>query len=160
MYTLRAESRTFDLVSEKEISPDVWQTYETWHLDQNTTEILHLGRDEYEGDIYQATMTWDEPIPYLKLPIADYAGTSWSFETFALMPPASGMDSLHIEGTIEIEDFTMNLTADYNPLNGTFNGCYVHHLYGEKHPVAQRVVMPQDNGPGDSDTLYVYDWEL
>ena len=175
-----AGTGTFDLVSEKEISPDVWQTYETWHLDQNTTEILHLGRDEYEGDIYQATMTWDDPIPYLKLPIADYAGTSWSFETFALMPPASGMDSLHIEGTIEIEDFTMNLTADYNPLNGTFNGCYVHHLYGDLEfylegamvgtesmheitwlsPGVGPARIAQDNGPGDSDTLYVYDWEL
>jgi hypothetical protein len=170
----------FDLVTEAEISPDVWQTYEIWHLARNTAEILHMGRDEYEEGVYQATITWDEPIVYMKLPIGDYAGTSWNFETFALMPLANGMDSLHIEGTVEIEDFPANLLADYDPLDGTFKGCCVHHLYGDLEfylegslvgtesfheitwlsPGAGPVRIVNDNGPSDRDTLYVYDWEL
>jgi len=175
-----AGTGNFDVVLEEEVSPDVWETNEVWHLDQNPTEILHLGRDEYDDGVYQGTMTWDEPIPYLKLPIGDHAGDSWDFATFALLPPESGMDSLHIEGTVEIDYPTVDLLADYDPLYGTFRGCYVHHLYGDLEfylegvlvgtdsfheitwlsPGAGPVRIVQDNGPGDSDTLSVYGWEL
>ena len=171
-------TETFDIVSEGEISPEVWRTYETWHMGQNTNEILHLGRDEYDEGVYQATMAWDEPIIYLKLPIAGHAGTSWNFETFALMDPASGMDSLYIWGAVEIESSSSNLTADYESLHGTFVGCYIHHLYGNLEFYLEGALVGTESfhektwlspgvgpvgvvsGPGDSDTLYVYDWEL
>ncbi len=171
---------TFDLIRESEIAPDVWETYETWHLAQNTTEIMHLGREEYEEGVSRATMTWNEPIIYLKLPVGDHAGASWDFETFALMPPASGMDSLHIEGSVMIEDLPVDLLAGYDPLNGTFRECYIHHLYGDLEfylegilvgtesfheitwlsPGAGPVKIVNDNGPSERDTLYVYDWEF
>jgi hypothetical protein len=171
---------TFDVHFEEEVSPETWAMNEVLHLSLNETEILHLGRDEYDEGLYQSTMTWDEPITYIKLPIDGYAGTSWNFETFAPMDPASGMDSLHIEGTVEIEDFPVNLVADYDPLHGTFKECYVHHLYGDMEfylegdlvgtesfheitwlsPGVGPVRIVHDNGPGNSDTLYVYDWEI
>ena len=172
---------TFDLVMEVETSPEIREIDETWHLSQNTNEMMHLGRDTYDEDgLYRATMTWDEPIPYLKLPIGDHAGTGWNFETFALMPPESGMDSLHIEGSVDIEDFPVDLTADSDPIDGTFRGCYIHHLHWSIEfylggslvgteslhettwfsPGAGPVRIVDDIGPSEGDTLIVYDWEL
>jgi hypothetical protein len=168
----------FDLITEYEVSPDVWITSDIWHMDKNTTEILHMGRDQYAEGTHQFTMTWDEPIIYMRLPIGDYAGTSWNFETFAIISESAEMDSLTIAGTVEIEDFPVNLTADYGPLNGTFKGCYIHHLYGDMvfyldgsevgsdsfhmmtwfSPGAGPVKIVE--GTSLSDTMYVYDWEL
>lgn len=169
---------TFDLLTEFEVSPGLWATGEIWHMDKNTTEIMHMGRDQYEDGTYQFTMTWNEPIVYMRLPIDNYAGDSWSFETFALLSPSTGMDSLTIAGMVEIEDFPVNLTADYDPLYGTFKGCYVHHLSGNMVFYLEGAEVGNDSfhmitwyspgagpvkiieGPAFSDTMYVYDWEL
>lgn len=171
-------TETFDIVTEEETSPGVWRTYEIWHMDRNTTEILHLGRDDYEDGSLDASMTWNDPIVYLKLPVGDHAGTSWNFETFAAMDPASGMDSLYITGTVEIEEFPTSLTADYESLHGTFSGCYIHHLIGNLEFYLEGELVGTESfhektwlspgvgpvrivgNPGDTDTLYVYDWEL
>jgi hypothetical protein len=167
---------TFDLVIDEEVSPQSWETNEVRHLADGSTDILYLGRDEYEEGVYQFTMTWNEPVFYIGFPLSGYAGSSWNFERYA----THGTDSLYFEGAIEIEEYPVDLLADYDPLNGTFEGCYVHHMYGSLEfyedgvlsgtesfheitwlgPSLGPVRIVYDKGPGDSDTLYVYGWEF
>ena len=168
---------TFDLVRERETSPDVWSTEEVWHMFQDTNEMLYLGRDLYEGGVLQTTMTWEDPIPYLEFPLAAHAGTSWDFETPGVPNPASGVDSCHVAGTVEIEELRVDLISGSDLLEGIFVGCYVHRLHGTLEcyldgalvgtenldertwfsPGAGPVSVIRNNG---SDTLSVYDWEL
>ncbi len=169
---------TFDLAVEYEISPDVWAVGDIWHMQESANEILHLGRDQYEEGLFRFTMTWHEPIVYLRFPIEDYAGTSWNFDTYAVVEESATMDSLTIAGTAEIEESAVDLTADYAPLHGTFAGCYIHHLYGEMVFYLEGSEVGSDSfhmitwyspgagpvkiieGTALGDTSYVYDWEL
>ena len=167
----------FDLVFREEASPESWETNEVRHLLlDDMTYIAYFGRDEYEEGVYQFTMTWNEPVFYIGFPLSGYAGSSWNFERYA----THGTDSLYFEGAIEIEEYPVDLLADYDPLNGTFEGCYVHHMYGTYElyedgvlsgtesfheimwlsPSLGPVRIVYDKGAGGSDTLRVYDWEF
>jgi len=133
------------------------------------------------------TTVLDEVRPRLlgASPANGAAGEMTSLNTVALtfsepMNPDFQMpaDNLTIAGTVEIEDLSVNLTAAYDPLNGAFRGCYVHHLYGDMVFHLEGSAVGDDSfhmitwyapgagpvkiveGTALGDTSYVYDWEL
>lgn len=148
---------------------------DVWHMRKTGTEIQHLGRDEYDDGVYQFTMTWDTPLPYIKLPIANYLGDTWYFATGATLDEHY---SIEISGRVEIEPYPVNLVSEI--LYGTFDGCYVHHLYvtttfyedgipvdeGSLHHKTWlsegvgwvMIVNEEDGDPPD--TLVVFDWDI
>lgn len=144
------------------------------HLKKTSSVIQHLGRSEYEDGVYQFSMTWDEPLPYIKLPIDSYIGSSWTFATTATIDDSTSME---LSGHVEIEPLRVDLVSE--ALRGTFRGCCVHHLYvdftisvngfpvdsGSNHqimwlaPGVGPVQIVNSDG-GGSDTLKVADWNM
>lgn len=161
---------TFDIVFE-----DFGGVHDIWHMKKTGTEIQHLGRDEYDEGSYDFTMMWDEPLPFLKLPLQSHIGETWYFSTGATLDPNHAMT---LDGSVEIEDYPVNLVSE--ELNGTFRGCYVHHLnitvifyeYGvpadtntihDKTWLAEGVGWVRqvsEESEGDTDTLVVVDWDI
>lgn len=150
-------------------------TQEIVHLKKTSTQIQHLGRDEYHDGSYAFSMIWDSPLPYIKLPVENYLGQSWSFSTTSTIDDSTTMT---LSGHMEVEASTIDLVSD--ALRGTFKGCAVHHLYGDytmyvhgnpvdEGHVHQILWLAPGVGPvqivnaddgGGSDTLRVYDWSL
>ncbi len=163
-------SGTFDIVFRDFDGID-----EIWHMRNTGNEIQHLGRDEYDNGVYDFTMTWDTPLPYLKLPIGNYVGQTWHFDTSATIDEHY---SIEITGSVEIEAYPVNLESEL--LHGTFAGCYIHHLdaattfYEDGTPVDEgsfhekswlaegigrvMIVIEEDGDPPD--TLVVFDWDI
>ncbi len=147
---------------------------EVVHLKKTSTQIQHLGRDEYRDGNYNSSMIWNDPLPYIKLPVASYLGQTWNFSTTAALNDSMTMS---LSGRIEIEASTVDLASD--ALSGTFKACAVHHLYadftiylrgnpvdeGQAHQIMwlapgvgpAQIVNVYDGG---SDTLRVFDWSL
>jgi hypothetical protein len=141
------------------------------YFKKTSSAIQHLGRSNYDGGTFQFTMMWNQPIPYIKLPISNYLGQSWNFSATATVGDTIDVD---LSGHIEIEPATVNLVN--TTLHGTFKGCYVHHLYADLYmshdgnPVDEQHVhqilwLAPGVGPvqivdigGGSDTLRVVDW--
>lgn len=152
----------------------VGQTREIVHLRKTASEVYHRGRSEYDDGAYQFSMMWNDPILYLRFPLESYLGQSWNFSTTATI---SATRSMSLSGRCEIEAAKVNLVSGV--LNGTFRGCYVHHLYadfimyengipvdeGSAHQIMWLApgvgpVQMVSQDPGYSDTLRVYDWSL
>ena len=91
-------------------------------IDGNT--IYHVGREEYDEGILEQTMIWDEPMPYIKLPVPDHAGESWPVSSTITVGEEVVMS---LSGTCEIEAGTVTVSAPF--MEGVFVNCYVHHLY-------------------------------
>ncbi|MBN2072147.1 MAG: Ig-like domain-containing protein [Candidatus Krumholzibacteriota bacterium] len=91
-------------------------------LDGNT--VYHVGREEYDDGVSVMTMIWDDPMPYIKLPVPDHAGESWSVSATLTVESELVMS---ISGTCEIESGTTTVEAP--GMTGVFRQCYVHHLY-------------------------------
>ncbi|MCK4537669.1 MAG: Ig-like domain-containing protein [Candidatus Krumholzibacteria bacterium] len=85
--------------------------------------VYHVGRAEYNEGVMAGTMVWDDPMPYVKLPVPDHAGESWPVS--ATMTVGEQV-VLSISGTCEIESRTVTVSAPY--MEGVFRECYVHHL--------------------------------
>ena len=161
---------TFDIVCEDDLG-----IYDIWHMKKIGNEIQHLGRDEYDEGSYDFTMTWDEPLTYLKLPLQSHLGETWNFSTGATLDPNH---SITLEGSAGIEDYPVNLVSE--ELGGTFRGCYVHHLditvtfieYGvqtgsntmhEKTWLAEGIGWVKqitEESESGTDTLVVVDWDI
>jgi hypothetical protein len=86
--------------------------------------VYHVGRAEYDEGILEETMIWDSPMPYIKLPVPDYAGESWSISTTLTVEEVLVMS---LSGHCEVESETVTVSAPY--MEGVFIECYVHHLY-------------------------------
>lgn len=151
-------------------------TQEITHFKKTSTEIQHLGRDEYEDGVYQFTMTWLAPLTYMKFPPQNHLGETWNFSTSATIDASTTMS---LSGHTEIEANTVDLVSD--ALHGTFKGCCIHHLYvdyvryvdgisvdsGTMHQITWlspgvgpvQIVTTNSDGSG-SDTLRVVDWSL
>jgi hypothetical protein len=141
------------------------------HLRKTPTQIQHLGRDEYHDGVYEFSMMWDQPLPYIKLPVDSYIGQSWDFSASSTIDEST---SLSLSGHVDIEPTTVDLVSE--ALRGTFKGCCVHHLYvdltmyvdgnpvDEAH-VHQILWLAPGVGPVQmanvgEDTLRVFDWSL
>jgi hypothetical protein len=111
-------SGTFDIVFE-----DSYGIHDVWHCRATGSEIQHLGRDEYDEGTYEITMMWDEPLTFLRLPVPDHAGETWSFSTGASLGAGQ---SLSLVGSVSIEPYQQNVISE--EMHGMFKGCYVHHL--------------------------------
>lgn len=153
---------------------EVGRTAEIVHLRKASSEIYHRGRSEYEDGAYEFSMMWDDPILYLRFPLENYLGQSWSFSTTATI---SQTVSMSLSGRCEIGAAKVNL--ENGVLEGTFRGCYVHHLFADyiiyengipidEGSVHQILWLAPGVGPvqfvsedgGGADTLRVYDWNL
>jgi methionine-rich copper-binding protein CopC len=110
---------TFEVVLREEML-----IHDIWHMKATSAQIQHLGIDSYD-DIgnYEFTLTWDDPLPFLKLPVPSYADSTWDFSTTSSL----GSYNVTITGHVEIEKLPVNMVRE--DLYGTFKGCYVHHLY-------------------------------
>lgn len=161
---------TFDIVYEETSG-----IHDIWHMRKTGSEIQHLGRDEYDEGAYLFTMTWNDPLTYLKFPVENHLGETWYFSTGATL---DADHSMTLEGSVEIEDYPVNLES--GEMHGTFRGCYVHHLnatvifyeYGvpadtsvmhEKTWLAEGIgwvkQVAEETGD-DPDTLNVVDWDI
>ncbi len=156
---------TFDIVFE-----EVSEIREIWHMQWTSTCILHLGRDEYDGGIYEFTMTWNDPMSFLKLPVTDWADSTW--ESSTTFEGGSGTETIDCEFHIGGE--AVDLEND--ELEGTFKGCYIHSMSvtlnkgtGGEHAIHYtswlapgigwiKTAIEDDYNPPD--TLVVYRWEL
>lgn len=145
------------------------------HLRKTASVIQHLGRSEYDdAGAFKFSMMWDEPLPYIKLPIESYLGQSWTFATTSTIDDST---SMVLSGHVEMDPARVDLVSD--ALRGTFKGCCVHHLYIEytisvngnpvdANSVHQIMWLAPGVGPvqivnsddGGSDTLRVVDWNL
>jgi len=144
------------------------------HLRKTSAAIQHLGRSEYEDGVFEMSMIWDDPIPYLKLPIDSYIGSSWAFATIGTINDTTSID---LSGTVEIEPIRVDLVSD--ELRGTFKSCCIHHLRVE-YTISVKGI-PVDSGSnhqimwlapgvgpvqiifsdaGGTDTLNVTDWNM
>ncbi|MDD4857106.1 MAG: Ig-like domain-containing protein, partial [Candidatus Krumholzibacteria bacterium] len=149
-------------------------TQEVVHLKKTSTQIQHLGRDEYHDGEYDFSMIWDTAIPYVKLPVENYLGQSWTFSTTASISDSMTMD---LSGHMEVEASQVDLVCD--ALYGTFKNCTIHHLIGsytmylhgnpvDEGEVHQIMWLAPGVGPvqivnidgGGSDTLRVVDWSF
>ncbi len=150
-------------------------TQEVVRLRKSASDIFHLGRDEYQSGVYQFSMIWDDPLLYIRLPLENYLGDTWTFSTAATISPDMTMT---LSGRIEIEANKVDLLS--SELYGTFRGCYVHHLYadwimyengnpvdeGGTHqilyfaPGVGPVLRISNDSGGYTDTLRIYDWNL
>ena len=151
-------------------------TQEITHFKKTTTEIQHLGRDEYQNGVYQFTMTWLAPLTYMKYPPQSHLGETWNFSTSAAIDDSTTMS---LSGHTEIEANTVDLVSE--ALNGTFKGCCIHHLYadyvryvhgisvdsGTMHQitwlspgVGPVQIISSNSGGSGTDTLRVVDWSL
>jgi hypothetical protein len=149
-------------------------TQEVVHLKKTSTQIQHLGRDEYHDGNFNLSMIWDAPIAYIKLPVENYLGQSWTFSTTATINDSTTMD---ISGHMEVESSLVDLVCD--ALHGTFKDCAIHHLIGsytiylrgnpvDEGDVHQIMWLAPGVGPvqivnadgGSSDTLRVVDWNF
>ncbi len=71
------------------------------HLRKTASVIQHLGRSEYDEDgIFELSMMWNDPIPYIKLPIESYLGQSWTFATTGTINDSM---SIALSGHIELD---------------------------------------------------------
>ena len=87
-----------------------------------STQVLHLGRDDYQDGSYEDTWTWDDPLLYLKLPIQNHMGEIWDFSTTFTV----GTESATLDGRIVI---ALNDTSITNEeLWGTFKDCISHNM--------------------------------
>lgn len=85
--------------------------------------VYHVGREEYDEGILDETMMWDEPMPYVKLPVPAYAGDSWPISTTLTI---EDQVVLSLSGTCEIESGTVMVNSPF--MEGVFHECYIHHL--------------------------------
>ncbi len=144
---------------------------EVWHMQLTSTELLHLGRDEYSGGNYQFSIYWDDPLTFLKLPLDDHLGDSWVLSS--TFPNPDGPGSLQVEGTSSIEASTEDTQSEL--LEGTFRDCIVNHLsitIAEGTPGEQQIdltihyvsslgwcrIIEEDDESEVPDSLYVGDW--
>lgn len=153
---------------------DIGDIEEKVHLRKTASTIQHLGRSEYDDGEYEFTMTWNDPITYIRLPIESYLGSSWTFSTTGTIDDSTSMD---LSGHVEMEPIRVDLLSA--ELHGTFKGCCVHHLYvdytiyvngspvdsGNNHQtmwLAPGVgpVRIINNDGGSADTLNVADWDM
>ncbi|MFA4947173.1 MAG: Ig-like domain-containing protein [Candidatus Krumholzibacteriia bacterium] len=145
------------------------------HLRKTSSVIQHLGRSEYDEDgVFEFSMMWNDPIPYIKLPIESYLGQSWTFATTGTINDST---SIVLSGHIELDAARVDLVSE--ELRGTFKGCCVHHMYADftisvngnpvdSGDVHQIMWLAPGVGPvqivnsdsGGSDTLRVVDWNL
>jgi len=145
------------------------------HLRVTTNLIQHRGISEYDGGILDYTWMWDEPLPYIKLPLENYLGDTWNFSSVA-----TGTEyDVHISGSVEIEGSKVNLVNEF--LYGTFKDCFVHHLSVDMYMIAGSDTVDEGHfhnimylSPGvgivrfideevgevHSDTLTIVDWDL
>jgi hypothetical protein len=150
------------------------ETSEVIHLRVTSSAVYHRGRSEYRNGDYRLSMMWNDPILYIRFPLENYLGQSWTFSTTGTIDATR---TISLSGRCEIDAAKVNLVSAV--LHGTFRGCYVHHLYadfvmyengipvdeGSTHqimwfaPGVGPVQMVQQ-GSGSSDTLRVYDWSL
>lgn len=153
-------------------------TQEITHFKKTSTEIQHLGRDEYQGGVYQFSMTWDAPLTYMMFPPQSHLGETWNFSTAATIDDSTTMS---LSGHTAIEASTVDLVSE--TLNGTFKGCCIHHLYanyiryvhgisvdsGTMHQITwlspgvgpvQIININSGGGGSGTDTLRVVDWSL
>jgi hypothetical protein len=116
---------TFDIVQENHLG----EVNDIWHMKCTGSEVQHLGVDIYDDGQYNFTMTWGDPIPYIKLPMQNHLDETWDFSSTV---DAGGQEGT-IDVTIVIEAETEDITVDYDTedlfLSGTFADCVVHHLY-------------------------------
>lgn len=162
---------TFDIVQEDHLG----QIMDIWHMKCTGSEIQHLGVDQYDDGVYEFTMTWGIPIPYIKLPMQNHLNETWYFAGTVFAGDLEGT----FQGSIVIEADTDDITVDYDTedlwLSGTFAGCIVHHLYiiinegtaeeMEYHGITwfspgvwwiQKVGIDQGHDP---DTLTIFGWD-
>lgn len=161
---------TYDLVMEDYLG----EILEKWHMSKTPSEIFHRGVATYEGGEYTGSMTWDDPLLYLKLPPEDHLGEVWQFSTTG----TDGTDDLAIEGRVEIRNNRVDLVGEQ--LGGTFEECIIHHLYvditwgsnGQSQAVHYHwktwlapcvgpvKIVHQQSGEAEADSLSIQDWEL
>lgn len=104
-------------------------TNDVQHLRTSPSGIDHLGRTEYDEGSPVSSMTWDDPLPYIKFPIV--LGDYWSFSTtgsYDSLATGGWSYDLTIDGHCEIDNETIDYTREYER-DGTIRDCYVHHLY-------------------------------
>ncbi|MGD1047155.1 MAG: Ig-like domain-containing protein [Candidatus Krumholzibacteriaceae bacterium] len=152
-------------------------TKQLTHFKKTSTEIQHLGIDQYDDGVYQFTVTWQTPLTYMMFPPQNHLGETWSFSTSAAINDSMTMS---ISGHTEIEANTVDLVSE--ALHGTFKGCCIHHLYvdynryvhgisvdsGTMHQITWlspgagpvQIVDINSGGGSGADTLRVVDWSL
>lgn len=143
------------------------------YFKQTSSEIQHLGRSNYDQGQFQFTMMWNQPLSYIKLPLSSHLGDSWNISATSSIGDTMNVS---LSGHIEIEPATVDLAS--HQMNGTFRGCYVHHLYVDltisqggnpvdvQHvhqimwlaPGVGPVQIVNSNTGGGADTLRVVDW--
>ncbi|MBD3179801.1 MAG: hypothetical protein GF417_09495 [Candidatus Latescibacteria bacterium] len=117
-------SGTFDLITlDVDFGVD---TSEVWHMQKTPSSLLFLSLRQYEEGNYQETWTWATPLEYMKLPLQDHLGESWSFSTTFEV----GGETADISGTVTLGDQFEIMPADPESefAGGSFHECILHML--------------------------------
>jgi len=85
--------------------------------------IYHLGFTDYNDDgTPEFSMTWSDPVPYLKLPLDEHLGDTWPIDVGGTVEAGDGETyTLEFTGSVLIDPATWNILNDY--LEGTFASC-------------------------------------
>ena len=85
--------------------------------------LYHLGFTDYDDDgTADFSMTWSSPVEYLRLPLEEHLGETWSINVGGTVEAGDGGTySLQLTGSVLIDPATWDILNDY--LEGTFASC-------------------------------------
>lgn len=119
----------------------VWVLEEKQYLRKTAEGILHLGREGWSDGVLEEQMIWDEPLAYLKLPVEEHAGESWSISGTV---SDGGTVYMTIDGSVSIESPPVDIENLF--LDGTFRDCLVWVLEAD-------LVMYEGGSPAGSESV-------